>query len=136
MVALPLGPTTLHTRRKTMPFDNPNYPHQRLFDLEEKLRKKDFQFEWDFNLFSHCAAAIDCKVNESEPAPTYKYLAEYYGITLDESKGIFSSCWNWHGKNFTEVTPDDVAKTVRKVLKVYTYANIRKVLKAYTYANR
>ena len=110
-----------------MPFDNTReHPHQRLLDLEEKLRKRDFPFRWSYGSFRHCAAAIDCRTNEGEPSPTYEYLAEYYGITLDESKGIFSSGWNFHEVPpwDREVTPDDVAKTIRKILeeKVYAYA--------------
>ena len=109
-----------------MPFDNTReHPHQRLLDLEEKLRKGDFPFKWSYGSFSHCAAAIDCKANEGELHPTYEYLAEYYGITLDESKGLFSSGWQWHGKDSCEdITPEIVANTIRKILeeKVYAYA--------------
>ena len=109
-----------------MPFDNTReHPHQRLLDLEEKLRKRDFPFEWDFGKFSHCAAAIDCKANANEFPPTYKYLAEYYGITLEESKGIFSSAWHFYEVGpFANITPEIVANTIRKVLeeKVYAYA--------------
>ena len=112
-----------------MPFDNTReHPHQRLLDLEEKLRKGDFTFTWNFGSFSHCAAAIDC-LNEDSSVKTYEQIAEYYWITADEARGIFSAAWNFHGGEgirapCRDITPEIVANTIRKILeeKVYAYA--------------
>ncbi len=99
-----------------MPLDNTReYPHQRLLDLEGRLRKRDFPFIWDSFDCSRCAMAIDC-IREGQ-AMTYPKIAEYYGITEYEAKGIFSAAWHFHGKSLPEITPDDVAGTIRGVLE-------------------
>ncbi len=97
-----------------MPFDNTHeHPHQRLMDLEAKLRRRDFGFRWDYRSCTKCAIAIDrARRNEANSHEIH----DYYGIEIEDSYVIFAGVGARCGKRMREVTPDDVAAVIRTVL--------------------
>jgi len=96
-----------------MPFDNPREnPHQRLIDLEDKLRNGDFGFTWNYEKCETCALAVNV---EAHGLASYDEIAKYYGITEEQTVSIFSELKR-EGKMYL-VTVGDVCKQITKVLE-------------------
>jgi len=101
-----------------MPLDNTReYPHQRLFNLKEKLRKGEFTFRWNYASCQTCAMAIDAVFSRTGQWSSSHELAEFYGITDEQAAEIFTGVGSYLRKCQFQVTVEEVVDRIEEVLE-------------------
>ena len=108
--------------------------------LAEVLRQKTPRFTWDFGTVyteeecgsKGCAYGLarflwphDIAVEEFGQSDFTRIMAEAFGLYIEDSRALFSSD-RTYGKDYSEVTPNDVADAIDRYLSGKSIAIYRK----------